>query len=91
MGMGVLPLQFSKGENWKNLGLDGSEEYSIQGIAQMHPQKELRVLATKDDGSVTDFHVVCRLNTEVEVTYFEHGGILPYVLRKMSKKGRAEQ
>lgn len=85
VGMGVLPLQFVEGESWQNLGLDGSELYSIHGVSNMKPQKTLQVRAIKDDGTVIEFNVISRLNTDVEVKYFEHGGILPYVLRKLSR------
>ena len=83
MGMGVLPLTFQDGEGWENLGLDGSESYEIKGIADMEPLKTLRVTATRKDGDTVAFMVTARLNTEVDVAYFQHGGILPYVLRKM--------
>ena len=83
VGMGVLPLQFKEGENWENLGLDGSEIYSITGIENMKPRNELEVKAVKKDGNQISFKVISRLNTDIEVEYFEHGGILPYVLRKL--------
>jgi aconitate hydratase len=84
VGMGVLPLQFMDGESWQGLGLSGSEVFSISGIAKMTAQKILEVRAEKEDGQVTQFKVLARLNTTIEVNYFQHGGILPYVLRKLS-------
>jgi aconitate hydratase len=84
VGMGVLPLQFTAGESWQSLKLDGSEIFTILGVNEMKPQKLLQVKAVKDDGRVIDFEVISRLNTDVDVKYFEHGGILPYVLRKLS-------
>ena len=83
VGMGVLPLQFMEGVSWKSLELDGAEIFTITGIPDMKPQKILQVKATKDDGRVVEFEVISRLNTDIDVKYFEHGGILPYVLRKL--------
>ncbi len=83
VGMGVLPLIFSDGENAQSLGLDGSETFTIRGIADMTPRKQLTVIARKDDGTQISFTVVSRLDTEVDVAYFKNGGILPCVIRKM--------
>jgi aconitate hydratase len=83
VGMGVLPLQFTDQDSWKNLGLDGTERFSITGISDMKPQKILAVTARKNDGTMRTFPVVARLNTAIDVQYFIHGGILPYVLRKL--------
>ncbi|BBO66811.1 aconitate hydratase A [Desulfosarcina alkanivorans] len=83
VGMGVLPLVFADGENAQSLGLDGSETFSISGIAGMTPRKELAVKAVKPDGSEINFTAISRLDTEVDVEYFENGGILPAVIRKM--------
>ncbi len=86
VGMGVLPLIFSEGENAESLGLTGSETFSIEGLDEMTPRKELTVNATKEDGSKLSFKVIARLDTDVDVTYFKHGGILTYVLRKLMKE-----
>jgi aconitate hydratase len=86
VGMGVLPLIFLEGENSASLGLDGTEIFSIRGIADMIPRKKLQVTAEKQDGSTIRFDVISRLDTEVDVIYFSHGGILPYVLRQMIKE-----
>ena len=83
VGMGVLPLTFTDGDSWKSLGLDGSEAYSIRGIESIAPLKTLGVQAVKPDGSKIEFDVTARLNTDIDVAYFKHGGILPYVLRKI--------
>ncbi|OQX03693.1 MAG: aconitate hydratase, partial [Desulfobacteraceae bacterium IS3] len=85
VGMGVLPLVFEDGQNRKTLGLDGSETYSISGIAGIKPMKTLNVKAVKSDGTELNFEVIAKLNTEIEAEYFRHGGILPYVLRKLMK------
>ncbi len=82
IGMGILPLTFQEGDNAVRLGLDGRESYFIVGIEGMSPRKQLRVEAVKEDGQKISFHVIARLDTGIEVAYFEHGGILPYVLRK---------
>ncbi|MGW8194605.1 MAG: aconitate hydratase AcnA [Desulforhopalus sp.] len=83
VGMGVLPLVFKEGESIDSLGLDGTEVFSITGLTEIAPRKELQVLAEKEDGNTIAFSVISRLDTEVDVTYFRHGGILPYVLRQM--------
>ena len=83
VGMGVLPLTFPSGQGWESLGLDGSEVFDIKGIADIRPLKKLQVTATRKDGTPVTFEVTARLNTEVDVAYFRHGGILPYVLRKL--------
>ena len=83
VGMGVLPLVFADGESAQVLGLDGSETFSISGIVGMTPRKKLAVKAVKPDGSEINFTAISRLDTEVDVEYFENGGILPCVIRKM--------
>ena len=83
VGMGALPLVFADGESAQSLGLDGSETFSISGIDGMTPRKQLTVKAVKADGSEIKFSVTSRLDTEVDVEYFENGGILPCVIRKM--------
>ena len=83
VGMGVLPLVFSDGENAGSLGLDGSETFTISGVVNMTPRKQLTVTAVKADGSQIRFTAISRLDTEVDVEYFENGGILPCVIRKM--------
>jgi aconitate hydratase len=83
VGMGVLPLVFKDGESYESLGLDGSEVYRITGIADITPRKTLDVRAVKEDGTEVTFQVTARIDTDVEVDYFVHGGILPYVLRKL--------
>jgi aconitate hydratase len=83
VGMGVLPLQFKDGQNVKSLKLTGLERYDILGIGDIYPRKTLKVIAHKDNGERVEFEVIARLDTPVEVEYFKHGGILPYVLRKI--------
>ncbi len=83
VGMGVLPLVFKSGDSWQSLGLEGSEIFSISGIEDITPRKVLKVKAVKVDGREINFEVIARLDTEVDVAYFENDGILPYVLRKI--------
>ena len=78
-----LPLVFLPGDSAQSLSLDGSETYSISGIADIEPRKQLQVRAVKTDGSEIRFEVTARLDTDIEVDYFKHGGIMPYVLRKI--------
>lgn len=86
VGMGALPLVFKTGQNAATLGLDGTETYSIIGLSDIRPRKELVVEVKKTDGTTSTFSAVARLDTEVDVLYFQHGGILPYVLRQMMKE-----
>ncbi|KAB2890875.1 MAG: aconitate hydratase AcnA [Desulfobulbaceae bacterium] len=83
VGMGVLPLVFREGENCASLGLKGTETFSFSGLAVLTPRGEVPVVATNDDGSTITFTTICRLDTEIDVLYFRHGGILPYVLRRL--------
>ena len=83
-GMGVLPLQFLDGQSAASLGLRGDEVFDLPDVdAQLQPRQELRVQARRPDGGFTDFMVLCRLDTPVEVDYYRHGGILPAVIRKL--------
>jgi aconitate hydratase len=83
VGMGVLPLVFMPGENAESLGLDGSETYFISGIGDIQPRQQLEVRTVKSDNSEIKFKVSARLDTDIEVDYYQNGGILPYVLRKI--------
>jgi len=82
--MGVLPLQFLPGEGVEKLGLDGTESYDIQGIAEeMAPAKELEIVARRPDGTQLAFTAQARIDSPVELLYLRHGGILAYVLRNL--------
>jgi len=84
VGMGVLPLQFKPGENRESLGITGWETYDIEGIAEdLKPRKALTVHAKRPDGTTFSFEVVTRIDTPVEVEYYQHGGILQAVFRQM--------
>ena len=91
VGMGVLPLVFKPGDSWEGLGLDGSETFSICGIDDIKPRKVLQVKAVKEDGREINFEVIARLDTEVDVAYFENDGILPYVLRKVMGESKGDE
>ncbi|RMB01402.1 aconitate hydratase AcnA [Eilatimonas milleporae] len=85
VGMGVLPLQFKDGDSRESLGLVGTEIFDITGIdAGLIPRQDLKVTITYADGSQKDITVQSRLDTANEVTYFENGGILHYVLRRLA-------
>ncbi|MFN0095737.1 MAG: aconitate hydratase AcnA [Dehalococcoidia bacterium] len=84
VGMGILPLQYLPGENRESLGLTGRETYDISGVAdELKPHKRMTVKATDDDGAVTTFEAICRIDTPVEIDYYRNGGILQYVLRQL--------
>ncbi|MBC7196942.1 MAG: aconitate hydratase, partial [Deferribacterales bacterium] len=85
VGMGVLPLQFIDGQSYESLGLKGDEKYSIYGLDNLTPGQIFKVIAESENGKKTEFEVLSRLDTEIEVEYYKHGGILPYVLSKMVK------
>ncbi len=89
VGMGVLPLIFKAGDNAESLGLDGSETFYVEGIEAIEPRKKLQMRAVKADGHEVTFEVTARLDTDVDVDYFRHGGILPYVLRKLVSTDQA--
>ncbi|MEF8772646.1 aconitate hydratase AcnA [Halodesulfurarchaeum sp.] len=84
IGMGVLPLQFQPGDSWESLGLDGTEQYTITGLADgLDVNAELSVRATHENGSTTTFPITAQVGTPAGVDYVEHGGILHYVLRQL--------
>jgi aconitate hydratase len=84
VGMGVLPLQFRDGENAESLGLDGSEKFSVSGVAELKPRQDVEVVARRQDKSEFTFTARCRIDTYNELEYFRAGGILPYVLRRLA-------
>src|SRR5256885_3208485 len=86
VGMGILPLQFKQGENKESLGLTGKEVYDIDGIEEsLKPRQEVTVKVTREDGSTFSFQTLARLDSPIDVTYYENGGILPTVLRRLMK------
>lgn len=84
VGMGVLPLQFREGTTAQTLRLDGSETYDVLGLSPaLKPQQDLVLRVTRNDGRSEDVPVRCRIDTAIEIDYYQHGGILPYVLRQL--------
>ncbi|MGC1493164.1 MAG: aconitase family protein, partial [Candidatus Acidiferrum sp.] len=83
VGMGVLPLEFKPGETRESLGLTGQEVFETEGVASLSPKKAITVRAKIDGGAVKIFTCVARVDTPEEVSYYQHGGILQYVLRQM--------
>jgi aconitate hydratase len=87
VGMGVLPLQFQDGTTAQTLKLDGTETYDVIGLdTNIKPQQDLTLKITRKDGSVENVNVRCRIDTPIEIDYYQHGGILPYVLRQLVAK-----
>ncbi|HEY9170912.1 MAG TPA: aconitate hydratase AcnA, partial [Verrucomicrobiae bacterium] len=87
VGMGVLPLQFKDGTTAQTLKLDGSETYDIVGLDEnLKPQQDLTLKITRKSGEVENVPVRCRIDTPIEIDYYQHGGILPYVLRQLVAK-----
>ncbi|HMP81357.1 MAG TPA: aconitate hydratase [Verrucomicrobiota bacterium] len=87
VGMGVLPLQFKEGTTGQTLKLDGSETYDIVGLdSKLKPQQDLTLKITRKDGKEETVPVRCRIDTPIEIDYYQHGGILPYVLRQLIAK-----
>jgi aconitate hydratase len=91
VGMGILPLQFEEGQNVESLGLTGEEVYDFPGLTKLLKEKFtsgsiLKVTATDADGKKKTFNSKVRIDTPQEIEYFEHGGILLYVLRQLAAK-----
>jgi aconitate hydratase len=82
--MGVLPLQFPDGTTGQSLGLDGSEFFSIAGLSDaIQPAQEVKLEIEAKDGKKNSVPVKLRIDTPIEVDYYHHGGILPFVLRQL--------
>jgi aconitate hydratase A / 2-methylisocitrate dehydratase len=86
VGMGVLPLQFPEGISAQSLAIDGSETFSIGGLSnQIKPRQKIPLTVSRQDGRSETFEVILRIDTPIEIDYYRHGGILPYVLRGLLK------
>jgi aconitate hydratase len=83
IGMGVLPLQFMNNDSVESLNIRGNEQFDILGLKGIQPQKEVTLIIRRKDGSNTSVQLLCRIDTAIEVDYYQHGGILPYVLREL--------
>jgi aconitate hydratase len=84
VGMGVLPLVFEAGQSWQGLGITGNETVTVRGLAELRPRQKLTVSIASADGATRDIEVLCRIDTEEELSYYRHGGILPFVLRNLA-------
>ena len=85
IGMGVLPLQFEPGATWETIAMTGAETVSIAGLARLGPRQKVILEIARPTGAIDKVEVLCRIDTENEVEYFRHGGILHYVLRSLAK------
>ena len=84
VGMGVLPCQFKEGTNAASLGLDGTQTFDLIGLEDgVRPQKELTLVIHRASGKREEVPVILRIDTPIEIDYYQHGGILPYVLRQL--------
>ena len=84
VGMGVLPLQFPEGISAQSLNLDGTETYDITGLSDsIQPRQDVTLTITRKDGTKESHQVKLRIDTPIEVDYYRHGGILPFVLRQL--------
>ena len=88
IGMGVLPLQFKDGTGVGSLQLDGAEQFDVLGLGDdLKAQQELTLRIIRADGADEEVPVLCRIDTDIEVEYYRHGGILSYVLRQLVARG----
>ena len=88
VGMGVLPLQFADGTNAQTLGLDGSETYSVTGLSDaIQPGQSVTLEIARKNGKTESVPVKLRIDTPIEIDYYRHGGILPFVLRELMTRG----
>jgi aconitate hydratase len=83
VGMGVLPLQFKGNDSVASHGIKGNETFDIAGLDDLKPQQDIKMVINRADGSQQEVTLLSRIDTTVEVDYFLHGGILPYVLREL--------
>ena len=84
VGMGVLPLQFKDGTTAQTLKLDGTETFDVLGLGpDLKPQQDLTLRITRAQGPAENLPVSCRIDTPIEIDYYQHGGILPFVLRQL--------
>ena len=92
VGMGILPLQFGAGDDAESLGLTGEEIFAVEGLAEglasgFAGGREVTVVAERPDGATHRFAATVRIDTPQEIRYYQHGGILPYVLRQLLAEG----
>jgi aconitate hydratase len=83
IGMGVLPLQFKPGDSWESLGIRGDEVVDVRLAATIKPLSDATLVITGANGKPRTVPVTLRIDTAIEVDYYKHGGILPFVLRQL--------
>jgi aconitate hydratase len=83
VGMGVLPLQFKGNDSWESLGITGEEFFDVLLGTELKPQQDATLVIRGKDGSKRDVRLTLRIDTAIEVDYYKHGGILPFVLRQL--------
>lgn len=83
IGMGILPLQFKGNDSTQSLNIKGLEQFDILGLNDIHPQQDVTLVIHDKNGIRREVKLLCRIDTSVEVDYYRHGGILPYVLREL--------
>jgi aconitate hydratase len=83
VGMGVLPLQFKGNDSVESLGIKGDEAFDVLGLDDIRPQQDVTLVIHRRDGTSQEVAVLSRIDTPIEVDYYKHGGILPYVLREL--------
>ncbi|MCA3132089.1 MAG: aconitate hydratase AcnA [Betaproteobacteria bacterium] len=83
VGMGVLPLQFKGEDSVESLGITGAESFDILGLEDLRPQQDVTLVIHRKDGSTREARLLLRIDTPIEVDYYRHGGILPFVLRDL--------
>jgi aconitate hydratase len=84
VGMGVLPLQFLADDSVETLGITGNETFDLKGLeGEIRPQMQATLVIHRADGSTKETSVLLRIDTPIEVDYYKHGGILPFVLRQL--------
>jgi aconitate hydratase len=83
IGMGVLPLQFKDSDSANSLDIEGNEQFDILDLDDIQPQKDVTLVIRKKNGTTQSVQLLCRIDTAIEVDYYQHGGILPYILRQL--------
>jgi aconitate hydratase len=90
VGMGVLPLQFKGADSAQTLGITGEETFDVVGLENgIKPQMDVTLVIHRKDGTKKEVTVLLRIDTPIEVDYYLHGGILPFVLRELMSAGPA--
>ncbi len=86
VGMGVMPLQFKENDSVQSLGIKGNEQFDLVRLKDIRPQQNVTLVIRYPDGSRREIELLCRIDTAIEVDYYLHSGILPYVLRELMSK-----